>query len=125
MLKLFIVLPMLVIGMALLGAGALVFLPLLAVFPIVLAFGALMFAFVFALGMFAFLFRLICALVIGVGALAVGGIALAFVVAGGAAVVGISLVFAHLLMPLLLIGGIVWLIHRAGKPPAAPPIAHG
>ena len=53
MLKLLIVLPMLLIGVALLGAGALVFLPLLAVLPVVLAAGAILFAFVFAMGIFA------------------------------------------------------------------------
>jgi hypothetical protein len=125
MLKLLIVLPMLLLGMALLGAGALVFLPLIAVFPIVLAMGAVMFAFVFAMGIVAFVFRLIGALIVGAGALAVGGIGLAFVLAGGAAVLGITLVFAHLLLPLLVIAGIVWLIQRAEKPPSAPPIAHG
>jgi hypothetical protein len=125
MLKLLIVLPMLLLGMALLGAGALVFLPLIAVFPIVLAMGAVMFAFVFAMGIFAFVFRLIGALVVGAGALAVGAIGLAFVLAGGAAVLGITLVFAHLLLPLLVIVGIVRLIQRAGKPSYAPPIAHG
>jgi len=125
MLKLLIVLPMVLIGMALLGVGALVFVPLLAVLPVVLAVGAVMFAFVFAMGLFAFVLRLVCALVVGVGALAVGGIGLGLVLAGGAVVVGVSLLFAHLLLPILFIVGIVWLIHRAGKPPAGPPIAHG
>ena len=125
MLKLLIVSPALLTGMALLGAGALLFLPLLAVLPIVLAVGAVMFACVFAMGIFAFVLRLICALFVGVGALAVGGIGLGLVFAGGAVVLGVSLVFAHLLLPLLVIAGIVRLIHRAGKPSAAPPIAHG
>ncbi len=125
MLKLLIVLPMLVIGMALLGASALVFLPLLAVLPIVLAIGAVMFAFVFAMGIFAVAFRLVCALIVGAGALAIGGIGLAFVLAGGAAVIGFGLLFAHLLLPLLVIAGIVWLIRRTAKPPATPHIAHG
>ena len=129
MFKLLIVLPMLLIGMTLLGAGALLFLPLLAVFPTMLAVGAVMFAFVFAMSIFAFVLRLVCALIVGVGALAIGGVGLAFLLAGGAAVVGISLLFAHLLLPLLIVGGIVWLMHRAARLPAtAPsiaPIAHG
>lgn len=127
MLKLLIVMPMVLIGMALLGVGALVFLPLLAVLPIVLVFGAVMFAFVFAMGIFAFVFRLICAIFVGVGALAIGGIGLGLFFAGGAVVLGVGLVFAHLLLPILVIAGIVWLIHRAGRPqpPAGPPIAHG
>ena len=125
MLKLLIALPMVLVGMALLGTGALLFVPLLAVLPVVLAVGAVMFAFVFAIGIFAFVLRLVCALFVGVGALAIGGIGLGLFVAGGAVVVGVGLLFAHLLLPILVIAGIIWLIHRAGKPPARPPIAHG
>ena len=125
MLKLLIVLPMMLVGMALLGAGALMFLPLLAMLPVVLAIGMAMFAFVFAIGIVGFLFRVVCALLLGAGALAIGGLGLIFVLAGGAAVVGVSLVFAHLLLPILIIAGVVWLLHRASKPSAGPPIAHG
>lgn len=129
MLKLLIVLPMVLVGMMLLGVGALVFVPLLAVLPVILAVGAVMFAFMFAMGIFAFVLRLVCALFVGVGALAIGGIGLGLFLASGAIFVGVSLLFAHLLLPILVIAGIVWLIHRAGKPQAqptsGPPIAHG
>jgi hypothetical protein len=125
MLKLLIVLPMLVVGMALLGTGALLFVPLLAMLPVLLAAGAALFALVFVVGLFAFVLRLICALFVGIGAIAIGGIGLFALLAGGAVMLVFGVLFAHLLMPLLVIAGIVWLIHRAGRPPAHPPIAHG
>jgi hypothetical protein len=121
MLKLLIVLPMVFVGMMLLGAGALVFVPLLALLPVLLAVGAIVFVF----GLFAFLLRLVFALFVGVGAIAIGGIGLAVALAGGAVMLVFGVLFAHLLIPLLVIAGIVWLIHRAGRPPAHPPIAHG
>ena len=125
MLKLLIVLPMLVVGMALLGTGALLFVPLLAMLPVLLAAGAALFALVFVVGLFAFVLRLICALFVGIGAIAIGGIGLFALLAGGAVMLVFGVLFAHLLMPLLVIAGIVWLIHRAGRPPVHPPIAHG
>jgi hypothetical protein len=125
MLKLLIVLPMLVIGAALLGAGALALLPLLALLPVLLAAGAVVFAFVFAIGLLSFVLRLVFALFVGVGALALGGIGLFAMLAGGAVMLVFGLLFAHLLLPILVIAGIVWLVHRAGRPAANPPIAHG
>ena len=125
MLKLLIVLPMLVIGMALLGASALVFLPLLALLPIVLAIGAVMFAFVFAHG------NLRGCVPPGVradrrrGSIGDRRHRSALLLAGGAAVFGFGLLFAHLLLPLLVVVGVVWLIRRAAKPPVARIIAHG
>ncbi len=124
MLKLLIVLPMVLVGMALLGAGALAFLPLLAIVPMVLAAGAVLFALGVVVGLFAFILRLVCALFIGVGAIAIGGIGLFAMFAVGAVVLVFGVLFAHLLMPLLVVAGIVWLIHRAGRPPANRPIAH-
>jgi hypothetical protein len=125
MLKLLIVLPMVLVGMMLLGAGALIFVPLLAMLPVLLAAGAAIFALVFVIGLLAFLLRLICALFIGVGAIAIGGIGLFAMLAGGAVMLVFGVLFAHLLIPLLVIAGIVWLIHRAGRTPVHPPIAHG
>jgi hypothetical protein len=121
MLRLLIVLPMVFVGMLLLGVGTLVFVPLLALLPVLLAVGAVVFAF----GLLAFLLRLMFALFIGLGAVAIGGITLFAVLAGGAVMLVIGVLFAHLLLPLLVVAGIVWLIHRAGRPPAHPPIAHG
>jgi hypothetical protein len=83
------------------------------------------FALVIVVSVFGFLLRLMGALIIGVGAVAVGGAGLFVALAGGAVVIGFALILAHVLLPILVIAGIVWLIHRSGKPPAAPPIAHG
>ena len=121
MLKLLIVLPMVFVGMLLLGAGTLVFVPLLALLPVLLAVGAL----VFVIGIFGFLLRLMFALFVGAGAVVLGGIGLVAAFAGGAVMLVFGVLFAHLLIPLLVIAGIVWLIHRAGRHSAAPPIAHG
>ena len=121
MLRLLIVLPMVFVGMLLLGVGTLVFVPLLALLPVLLAVGAVVFAF----GLLAFLFRLMFALFIGLGAVAIGGMTLIALLAGGAVMLVIGVLFAHLLLPLLVVAGIVWLIHRAGRPPAHAPIAHG
>ena len=121
MLKLLLVLQMLLIGAAVLGVGALAFLPMLALLPVLFA----VFAFVFVFGMLAFVVRLVFALFVGVGAIAIGGIGLAAMLAGGAVLLAFGVLFAHLLLPLLVIAGIVWLIHRASRPPVHPPIAHG
>lgn len=125
MLKLLLVMPMLLVGVVLLAAGSLAFLPLLALLPVVLAAGVAVFAFVFALGLLGFLVRLVCALFVGLGALALGGIGLFAMLAGGAVLLAFGVLLTHLLLPILLIAGIVWLVHRAGR--GAPPraIAHG
>src|ERR1700684_1391248 len=100
MLKLLLVMPMLLVGVVLLAAGSLAFLPLLALLPVVLAAGVAVFAFVFALGLLGFLVRLVCALFVGLGALALGGIGLFAMLAGGAVLLAFGVLVTHLLLPI-------------------------
>jgi predicted lipid-binding transport protein (Tim44 family) len=74
------------------------------------------------LGLF---FRVFAALLIGVGGLLVAGLGLGFALAGGLALFALGFAMLHLLLPVLLIVGLIWLIKRASQPtPPALPAAH-
>ena len=109
MFKLLIVFPVLVIASIVAGFGALVFVPLLVVFPVLLAVGL-------AIGALFLALRIVAFVVIGVGGLVLAGAGVVAMVVGGALAIAVAAVFVHLLLPVLLIAGIVWLIHRSAKP---------
>ena len=54
------------------------------------------------------------------------GLGLGFTVFGGVALFALGFAVAHLLLPVLLIVGLIWLIKRASQPapPPALPAAH-
>jgi hypothetical protein len=115
MFKLLIVFPVLVVASIVLGVGAFAFLPLLVVFPVLLGVGL-------AIGAVFLALRIVAFVVIGVGGLLLAGAGVIALVVAGALAVAIAAVFAHLLVPILLIAGIVWLIHRSAKPAQIAPI---
>jgi len=121
--KLLLVFPLMLVA----GTLALAGVPLLlALLPIALAVGAGIFAIVLVVAMLGLFFRLFAGLLIGVGGLLVVGAGLGFVAFGGVALFALGFAVAHLLLPILLIVGLVWLIKRASQPapPRALPAAH-
>jgi len=118
MLKLLILFPLLLAG----GALALgLVLPLFALLPLVLAIGAGVVAIGLIFAVFGLVLRVFLAVVVGAGALFAGALGFGFLLAGGAAVLAIGFALAHLLLPLLLIAGLIWLIRRHSHPvPALP-----
>jgi len=123
MLKLLILFPLLLAGAAL--AFGLV-LPLFALLPLLFAIGIGVVAIGLVFSVFGLILRLAVGLVIGAGVLFAGALGFGFLLAGGAAVVAVGFAMAHLLLPLLLIAGLVWLIRHHSRPVAtlpAPPAA--
>jgi hypothetical protein len=115
MLKLMFVLPMLVFGAMLCGLGAVLFVPLLALLPVLLVVGACM----AAVGIFALVLRLCAAVFVGLGGLLIAGLGLFFVVGGGIAALALGFALAHLLLPVLIVVGLIWLIQRSARPAPA------
>ena len=126
MFKLLIVMPLLFAGFIALSVGGLVLLPLLALLPGLLALFAGMFGVALALAVIVFVVRLLAAILIGVGGLMVGIFGFVFLFAGGAIVLALGVALTHLLLPLLLVVGLIWLIRRS-SPTAPPPlrVTHG
>jgi len=121
--KLLLLFPLMLVAGTLVLAGV----PLLfALLPVVLAVGAGIFAIMLVFAVLGLFFRLFAGLLIGVGGLLVVGLGLGFAVFGGVALFALGFAVAHLLLPILLIIGLVWLIKRASQPapPAALPAAH-
>ncbi len=126
MFKLLIVLPMLFAGFIALSIGGLVLLPLLVLLPGLLALLAGVFALALGLAVVVLIVRILAAVMIGVGGLVIGAVGFAFLLAGGAIVLALGVALTHLLLPLLLIFGLIWLIRRSAR--TAPPplqISHG
>jgi hypothetical protein len=119
MLKLLLVFPVLIFGSILLGVGALVFLPMLALLPIILAVGACVLALSLTAGILLFVVRLF-------GALMIAGLGMAMLFAGSFVALLLGVAAFHLLLPILFIAGLVWLIHRAShpKPPQLAQLTH-
>ena len=118
MLKLLILFPLLLAG----GAIALgVVVPLFALLPLLLAVGAGVVAIGIVFAVFGLLLRVFLGLLVGAGALVAGVLGFGFLVAGGAAVLAIGVAMTHLLFPLLLIAGLIWLIRRHARPTPALP----
>ena len=119
MLKLLFVLPLLLVTSALVFAGML---PFLAFLPIMLAVGAGIFALMLAFAVLGLVLRLFAALFVGAGGLLVGALGFGLLFAGGFAVLALGFAFMHLLFPLLVIAGLIWLIrHASHRAPALPP----
>jgi hypothetical protein len=126
MFKLLIVLPMLFAGFIALSVGGLVLLPLLALLPGLLALFAGIFALALGLAVVVLIVRFLAAILIGVGGLVVGVVAFVFLLPVVAIVLALGVALTHLLLPLLLIFGLIWLIRRSAR--TAPPpmqISHG
>ncbi len=123
MFKLLLVFPLMLVAGTMVLAGV----PLLLAFlPVMLAAGAGVFAILLVFAVLGLFFRLFAGLLIGVGGLLVVGLGLGFAVAGGLALFALGFAVLHLLLPVLLIVGLIWLIKRASHPapPAALPAAH-
>jgi len=121
--KLLLMFPLMLVAGTLVLAGV----PLLLAFlPVVLTVGAGVFAIVLVFAVLGLFFRVFAGLLIGVGGLLVAGLGLGFAVAGGLALFALGFAMLHLLLPVLLIVGLIWLIKRASHPapPPALPAAH-
>lgn len=124
MFKLLLLFPLMLVA----GTLALAGVPLLlALLPVLLGVGAGVFAIVLVFAVLGLFLRLFAGLLIGVGGLVVLGLGLGlgFAVFGGLALFAMGAVL-HLLLPLLLIVGLIWLVKRASHPapPPALPAAH-
>ena len=117
-------LPMLFAGFIALSIGGLVLLPLLALLPGLIALFAGVFAVAFGLAAVVFFVRIAAAIVVGVGGLVAGVVGFAFLLAGGAIVLALGVALIHLLLPLLLIFGLIWLIRRSARLTAPLQISH-
>ncbi len=109
MLKFLILFPLLVVGCAI---GAALLLPLLALAPLLLV--------VALIALPLLILRVMLGVIIGIGGLIVGALGIGLAIAGAVLALTLGVLTAHLLLPLLLIGFVVWLIRRAAKP--APPL---
>ncbi len=89
--------------------GFALMLPLLAILPLLLAIGL-------AVALPLLILRVLLAVFCGLGHLFIGLISVAAVFAGFALLVVVGVVGFHLLLPLLLLAGLVWLIRRAARP---------
>ena len=123
MFKLLLLFPLMLVGGALVLAGVPL---LLALLPLALAIGAGVFAIVLVFAVLGLFFRLFAGLLIGVGGLLVVGLGAGFFLAGGLALFALGYAVMHLLLPVLLILGLIWLIKRASHAAAPPalPAAH-
>jgi len=124
MLKALFVLPMLVFGSMLLGFGALLLLPLLAFLPVLLAIGAVVFAVGLTVGIFSLVLRLCAAIFVGVGGLLLFGLGFGALFFGGVVALALGVALVHLLLPVLLVVGLIWLIRRSTHPAPAR-LSHG
>ena len=118
MLKLLILFPLLLVG-GMFALGAVV--PLLALLPLALAAGAAVLAFVVVFSILGLLLRVLAGLLIGAGVLVTGALGFGLLFAGGAVFLAVGAAVAHLLVPVLLIVGLIWLVRRASRPPPALP----
>jgi len=116
MLKLLILFPLMLIGGAL---GFAIVLPFLALLPLALAAGAGILVLVLVFSLLGLCLRLVAGVLIGAGALFAGALGFGALFVGGAVVLALGFALVHLLFPLLLIAGLIWLIRRASHP-AAP-----
>ncbi len=115
MLKLLIVFPVVVAIAVLVGVGSLVLIPLAALLPLLLGVGAAIFAGALALGIIVVIFRLLAAIVFGVGGVLVAGAGFIVMSIFGVMALVLGVLFAHLLLPIFLIGGLIWLIARGSR----------
>ena len=121
MLKLLFLFPFLILG-SMLAMG--LALPLLALFPVLLAAGAVIFPFVLAISLIWLFLRLFAGLIVGIGTLLLCALGFGLFFAGGAVILALGVAMTHLLLPLLLVIGLVWLIRRAARPTPVLPAPH-
>ena len=106
MLKLLILFPLILFAGFI---GCALFVPLLALVPLLLVIG-------FAIALPLLILRLLFAVFFGLGHLFVGLLGAAALVMGLGLFVIVGVIGAHLLLPVLLLVGLVWLIRRAARP---------
>ena len=106
-------------------------LPLAAAFSLLCLFGAVLLlplagigigvlAIVFAVGVLVFVMRVLVAVAVGLSGLLFGALLLGGVIAAGAVVLALGAALAHLLVPVLVVCGLVWLIRHLSRP--LPPV---
>lgn len=106
MFKLLILFPiMFVVG----AVGLALLVPLLAVAPLLLVIGL-------AIALPVLILRILLAVFCGLGHLFAGLIGAAAILVGMSLFLVVGIIGAHLLLPLLLLAGLVWLIRRAARP---------
>jgi len=121
MLKLLVLFPLMLVG----GALALgLVLPFMALLPVAFAFGAAVLALGIVGSIFGLVLRLFAALVAGAAILLAATLGFGALFVGGAVVFALGAAMMHLLLPLLVIFGIVWLIRRHSRPVPVLPAPH-
>jgi hypothetical protein len=106
-------------------------LPLVAAFSLLCVFGAALLlplaglgigaiAIVLAVGILVLVLRLLVAIAVGLSGVLFGALLLGGVIAGGAVVLALGAALAHLLVPVLVVCGLVWLIRHLSRP--LPPV---
>jgi hypothetical protein len=121
MLKLLVLFPLMLVG----GALALgLVLPFMALLPIAFALGAVVLALGVVGSIFGLVLRLFAGLVVGAGIVLAATLGFGALFVGGAVVFALGAAMMHLLLPVLVIVGVVWLIRRHSRPAAALPAPH-
>jgi hypothetical protein len=121
MLKLLVLFPLMLVG----GALALgLVLPFMALLPIAFALGAVVLALGVVGSIFGLVLRLFAGLVVGAGIVLAAALGFGALFVGGAVVFALGAAMMHLLLPVLVIVGVVWLIRRHSRPAAALPAPH-
>lgn len=112
MFKLFFFLPLAAASAFALVLGSALLLPLLG-------FGIALAAVGIAVGVLVLVFRVLAALLVGVGSLLFGAVLIGGLVACAAVVLALGAALAHLIVPLLAIFAVVWFAKAMARP--APP----
>jgi hypothetical protein len=107
--KLFVGLPLVAAAALVFAFGGLLVLPLLGL-------GVGLLGVVVGLGVLVLVVRLLAAIAIGLSGLLFGALMFGAVVAVGATLLALGAAIAHLLVPVLVICGLVWLIRRLSRP---------
>lgn len=124
MIKALFLFPVMVFALVFCLIGGAFLLPALALLPVIAAIGIAGLAFTLVFGIFGVLLRVFAAITIGIGGLVFGAMGLILLLAGGVAILAVGALAIHLLLPILIIAGIVWLIHHFAKPAAPLQIEH-
>ena len=116
MLKLLVLFPLMLVG----GALALgLVLPFLLLLPIAFALGVGVLVIGVVGSVFGLVLRVFAGLVVGAGVLLTATLGFGALFVGGAVILALGAVLLHVLLPVLVIVGIVWLIRRNSRPAAA------
>jgi hypothetical protein len=124
MLKVLFLFPLLICAAVFCLVGGLFLLPALVLLPVLAAIGIGVFAITIVFSLFGLALRLAAGLVMGVGGLLIAILGFVLFAVGGGAILALGFVAAHLLMPILLIAGIIWLIHHFARPRVPLQIQH-